>query len=337
MTDAKFTWSDDDLVFDDVTEDEFNPNQPRAPKGVDIGGQWVSKYEAMTSGTASERVAMRKQLDSETDPEKRKELQRKIVGSFSKQWKKAKAKGDLTKAGELENKLAKYSKQYGLSNPAKVDTFKEANAGFTAAQQAAAKEIMKTVMPAVGTTFTPEETKHFNTLTALGGAQQAKHWSSTAKKRLPNAPAGMTVGELSHVVAYSENAYEKANKELWAGVMDESTWAYANELDGALEKFPKYVGASYRRVRPGAMSQETFNLYQPGKVVTERGFMSSSKSSNRVENLPPGAFGYVVSGKTGRSIERVSTYPNEREILFKSGTRFRVTGKQGRVVHMEEL
>jgi hypothetical protein len=82
-----------------------------------------------------------------------------------------------------------------------------------------------------------------------------------------------------------------------------------------------------------SVSPEISKLYQPGKVFVEQGFMSTSKDSSTWS----GDLQFVIKSKTGRDIQKISSHPGEAEVLFKSGTRFKIAAREGNKITMEEI
>ena len=63
--------------------------------------------------------------------------------------------------------------------------------------------------------------------------------------------------------------------------------------------------------------------YSVGEVVTEKGFVSSSRDEfERFDSARPHRL--LIHSKNGKIIEKISVLPLEYEVLFKSGTKFKV-------------
>ena len=287
---------------------------------------------AKTKGGSSERVALRKLLaDPNTKGTFKTQIQSKILDSFAVQHAAVSKKGDGAKAGELASKCAEYAKKYGQPNPLAVKTVAQANEGYSPKVQEQALAVMKAELPKPPSgQFTPQETADFNDLVAIANENLAKDWTAIAKSKVASQKLNMSPGECAHIVAYSGNAYKKTNAELRAGVMDESTWKHVSQLNGALDKLPTHKGTVFRKAK---LTQSQIEMYQPGKIVEERGFTSTSKD----KDIWNGNVQFVVTSKSGRDISRISKHPHEEEVLFKSGTRFRITKNEGGKIHMEEV
>jgi hypothetical protein len=99
--------------------------------------------------------------------------------------------------------------------------------------------------------------------------------------------------------------------------------ARSDRVSEGLAKLPSEPGTTYRGVQyPDAV----LDNYQPGQVVTERAFTSTSKDPGVAQGAFDGNTLIVVNGKNGKDIAPCSHYP-EAEILYDKGTQFKVTSK----------
>jgi ADP-ribosyltransferase exoenzyme len=99
--------------------------------------------------------------------------------------------------------------------------------------------------------------------------------------------------------------------------------ARADRVSDGLAKLPAEPGETYRGV---TYSADVLDKYQPGEVVTERAFTSTSKDPDVAQGAFDGNTLMIVNGKNGKDIAPFSKYP-EAEILFDKGTAFQVTSK----------
>jgi ADP-ribosyltransferase exoenzyme len=328
----------EDARFAGDVRDDFNPSEERVPKGQPGGGQWTKtgagespedvkkELDKSVAGMSAERVRARKLMKNAT-PEERKALQQRVIDSFKKQHDKFEASGKSDKAAELKGKIASYSKKYGLENPIKgPSSVVEANKGYTPKEIAGGKELMHSA----GVTYSPEETAQFNDLYKVAG-ESAKGYTLRAKQVIARDNLeGISHGELAHVVAYTGSAYRETNAALRSGVMSEDRWNHVNALNNAIEKLPTYSGTVYRKAD---LTSGTAAMYKKGMIVEERGFTSTSKNYGTWS----GSYRFTIVSKTGRDVSRISSHSSEAEVLFRSGTRFKVTGVNGNVIDMEEV
>jgi hypothetical protein len=93
-------------------------------------------------------------------------------------------------------------------------------------------------------------------------------------------------------------------------------------VNSALNQMPVFQGRVHRVINtrwPDARAAQ----YPAGAVVTERAFLSGSAYGR---STFPGKVELHINSRTGRDISAVSHRSGEREILFPTGTQFRVVG-----------
>lgn len=104
---------------------------------------------------------------------------------------------------------------------------------------------------------------------------------------------------------------------------------YQKELNKNLSKIRSYRGDVYRVIQD--KSGTIASKYSPGNIVKQNDFLSTSRS--RVAAVFPydratrGKTRFKIQSKTGKPIEKISNHPREHEVLFRSGTSFKVTSK----------
>jgi hypothetical protein len=99
--------------------------------------------------------------------------------------------------------------------------------------------------------------------------------------------------------------------------------ARSDRVSEGLAKVASEPGTTYRGVQH---PDTVLDNYQPGQVVTERAFTSTSKDPGVAQGAFDGNTLMVVNGKNGKDIAPFSNYP-EAEILYDKGTQFKVTSK----------
>jgi hypothetical protein len=142
-------------------------------------------------------------------------------------------------------------------------------------------------------------------------------------------PKEMDDDEIEALRLYNGGIYEQLNARLRNNLtlsritpQERRILAAANLLDGALDKLPKYEGEVHRGTNLTALA---LRAYKPGAVVTEQPFTSTSTDMRRAFK---GNVLFTIRSKSGRLIEKLSLHEHEREVLFKSGTRFIVKDVQ---------
>lgn len=180
----------------------------------------------------------------------------------------------------------------------------------------------------------PELKTHYEAMEALfGGGKASAGYLQQAANKLKASGMTKYLGSPEAaipIIAYSGSHYAKMNEEVRKGVMSVEQYKFMKSLNAALDKLPAYDGVTYRKAPSNAVD---LSLYQPGKVVEERGFTSTSKNQGTWH----GDVQYTIHGKSGRDIQKLSSHPSEAEVLFKSGTRFYVESKNGNHIVLREL
>ena len=139
---------------------------------------------------------------------------------------------------------------------------------------------------------------------------------------------------------YTDKIYRKINKYLRENKNeDENFDKYIKVTNSGLEKLPPFKGVVYRGTY---LTQESIRLYkeafEKGKTWIEKGFTSSSMDATAAFD---GNVRYEILSKNGVMVEKLSEFANEKEVLFKSYTSFRILDiveKNGNTyIRMEEI
>ena len=127
---------------------------------------------------------------------------------------------------------------------------------------------------------------------------------------------GMVDQELAATYAYTSTAYVPLNRGLRSGDPNKiaAVAAFRDTLDGALDKLPDRPGMTRRGT---SLPADVLARYQPGQVVTELGFTSTGKPFG-------GNIRFEIHGRHGKYVAPYSANADEREVLFRSGTKFGV-------------
>jgi len=149
-------------------------------------------------------------------------------------------------------------------------------------------------------------------------------------------PNGMTDLEAGAVVSYSLSGYDPLNTLLRGGKIrddDPKFLASLKEheilLNSALDKLPAYNGAVYRSA---ALPNDLLSQYTKGKTIKELGFTSTTSNVEVTSNFKEAGSAtrtpvlFVINSRKGRSVESMSALPEEKEVIFKSKTNFKVLG-----------
>jgi hypothetical protein len=85
-----------------------------------------------------------------------------------------------------------------------------------------------------------------------------------------------------------------------------------------LFKLPSFRGVVFRGA---SLSSEAIAQYVPGNIVFEYAFISTTADPAR---RFPGTTTFVIASINGRDVSMLTEIPQEREVLFFTGTRFKV-------------
>jgi NAD:arginine ADP-ribosyltransferase. len=88
----------------------------------------------------------------------------------------------------------------------------------------------------------------------------------------------------------------------------------------ALNKLPNYEGVVFRGSK---VEQKQLAKYKVGQIITEQGFTSTSSKLAVAQAFSGNVF-YTIVSKTGKAIKDFSEFSGEDEVLFRSGTKFKV-------------
>lgn len=251
----------------------------------------------------------------------------------------------LTDPAALNQKVADFKQlqsQIAANNAQAVAEQKEKAKAAAAAQKAKeAAEAKKHaeanagVMKDLG--ITEQEAEGFNALVQMVGGSTADvikqfHGYEQEAKGLGYPISGF---QAALVKNYSDGGYGAINGSLRTGSWTVAQHVYVKMVNKALAKMPAHTGT----VNRGAtLDSKTQALYKVGHVIEERAFTSTSTGGGSSGNT---RFKITAIGKRGASIQKLSHYPNEQEVLFQARTFFKVTKVETAgghmTVHMTEM
>ena len=151
---------------------------------------------------------------------------------------------------------------------------------------------------------------------------------------------GLTAGERLAIWIYSNftsNWYQQINGELWSGMPSIAVTAFAGILNDAINKLPAHVGSVYRGHQPRDLDA-LLAVHHYGAIVAWPGFTSTTLDRGEAYD---GDVLFVIQSRTGKALGPYAHNPKEKEILFRTGTRFRVTfvdvDEDGVTIELEEV
>jgi hypothetical protein len=131
--------------------------------------------------------------------------------------------------------------------------------------------------------------------------------------------------EMTALHWYTKYGYDYVNKALWSGdsFKIKHVQPVVAILNGALDKIPPFRG---RVTRQTNLSDLQRALHQKGATVSYPAFISTSARGGHYVPVDGSNSEDIleIESRTGRDISRWSTNPEEKEVLFRPGTRFTV-------------
>jgi hypothetical protein len=148
--------------------------------------------------------------------------------------------------------------------------------------------------------------------------------TAAAKKAGDSTLRKLTVEEITGILLYSTRLYGKINYLLRSRLheLSRNKQAIAKLAVSGLNKLDAYKGIVYRHSRnfPGYAK-----VNQEGAIVVDTTFLSTSMTQAGCDSAAEGhEVCEVITSKQGREITMISAF-EEGEVLFRPGTRFRVT------------
>ncbi|MCK3654234.1 hypothetical protein A4G19_10580 [Pasteurellaceae bacterium Macca] len=194
----------------------------------------------------------------------------------------------------------------------KVEDVKAKNQDLEQQRQAKKKEKTEVIQ-------NPMTQAEFITLTN----EKAVEYNLEHLKQAPISKAiklyGLTKAEALSIVAYTGGVYEKINQALLKNKLSPLQRKYVNQLESALRKMPNYEGTSYRRTK---LSKKEIARYVKGENVVEPAFISTTQLEEPLNHK--GNVKFIITGKSGKQIERISLSKGEKEVLYPTGKKFKI-------------
>lgn len=138
--------------------------------------------------------------------------------------------------------------------------------------------------------------------------------------------------------AYTRDGADRINGHIRSGAMSEIDNQFAHNLDEALlnNSITEFSGHVYRISFHSGTDQELLDATgNIGGVISWPTYLSTSKFL--INSPGSGGIAYNIISKTGKSIETLSKFPSEKEILFGRNTKFRILKVEGRTVFLEQI
>lgn len=174
---------------------------------------------------------------------------------------------------------------------------------------------------------TPEslQAEFLNKIDLLGisAAKLSEYKTILSNRTIPSIVSSLTELETVAIYGYTDNTYKILNRTLRncsPELVDISS--YIAVMNSALRKIPDFEGLVFRKA---TLPSSILALYEPGNIVQEAGFLSTSKKPYddlHAQNR------FTIKSHHGKLISAITIYPDEQEVLFRNGTNFKVISRE---------
>lgn len=130
----------------------------------------------------------------------------------------------------------------------------------------------------------------------------------------------LTAEQKTAIRDYTEKGFRRMNEQLREGTVTLFMQRKIDILEDALDKLADFRGEVYRGAT--IADRSVIEKYRAvGKEVLEDAFTSATKSPLKAFS---GNVRFYLLSKHGKDISPWSAHPDEEEVLFKPGTRFKI-------------
>ena len=140
-----------------------------------------------------------------------------------------------------------------------------------------------------------------------------------------NVLPDLSIYEKAIIFAYTDtqnNQHQALNELLWASKGTEIT-DFGVFLEATLDKLDSYNGMVFRGVQSAYFDVELYmKAYENKTILTEYTFLSASKFQIIAQGF--GNVLFKIYGKNAKSVELISKFGREKEVIFQRNTSFKV-------------
>lgn len=154
------------------------------------------------------------------------------------------------------------------------------------------------------------------------------HWDFSNKGR---STCGMTRQEYSGIRNYTQFLYSCLNRSLYSG-KGEKFNLLTSTINQALDRLPRYEGFVFRGTH---LPKKVLKQHREGKIVNYPAFTSTSTTQMITDGFGHGGQNFLIYSTTGRPIMGIN--PDEKEVLFKTGTKFKILKAHSNYFIMREV
>lgn len=144
--------------------------------------------------------------------------------------------------------------------------------------------------------------------------------------------------------AYTNRGY-KVNYDIVDNQLSQNDIKYIKALNASLDKLPSVKGTFYRGMvmKEGSRTEKLVNslLANKGKSIKLNTFFSTSEDKDKARVFATSknnnSVFFTVIGKNGKSIEKLSSHSYEKEVLFKTNSKYKVTAATQTVIEGKKI
>lgn len=145
----------------------------------------------------------------------------------------------------------------------------------------------------------------------------------------------LTIFEKAIIYKYSEDGYDDLNEKLRVNKGNNISF-FGFLLAECLDKLPNFDEIAYRGVN---LTPTEFRRYKDAlennDVIKEHFFLSSSSSIHIGNSY--GSTLFKIFSQKGKEIDKISKYPNEKEVVFRFNSKFRVFAIENNYINLIEI
>jgi hypothetical protein len=145
----------------------------------------------------------------------------------------------------------------------------------------------------------------------------------------------LTIFEKAIIYKYSEDGYDDLNEKLRVN-KGNNIPIFGALLAECLDKLPDFDEIAYRGVN---LTPTEFRKYKDAlksnDIITEHFFLSSSSSIHIGNSY--GSTLFKIFSQKGKEIDKISKFPNEKEVVFRFNSKFRVFEIENNYINLIEV
>jgi hypothetical protein len=150
-----------------------------------------------------------------------------------------------------------------------------------------------------------------------------------------NVLTQLNVFEKAIIYKYTEDGFDDLNESLRIS-KGENITLFGTLLAECLDKLPDFDEIAYRGVNLTSIEFQRYNdAFEIGTILTEPFFISSSSSIHVGNSYGTDLF--KIFSQRGKIVDKISKYPNEKEVIFRFNSKFKVFAIEKNYISLIEV